>query len=66
VTRRFARFDGSGDVNGASVQQQLLGERRFPRIGVRYDGERSAFFHFLPQFVASRLAHGFDDPSLVK
>ena len=35
-----APADGAGQLNRAGIEQQLLGQRRLARIGVRNDGER--------------------------
>jgi hypothetical protein len=39
VARGAAGLDGAGEVDGAAVEQQLLGQRRLARVGVRDDGE---------------------------
>ncbi len=42
VTRGLARLDRTGDLDRAREQQQLLGQRRFTRVGVRDDGKGAA------------------------
>ena len=45
VTASFAAPDGARKLNGTRVQQQLFRQRRFARIGVRDDGERTPSRH---------------------
>ena len=39
VAAGLPRLDAAGDVNGAREQQQLLGQGRLTRVGVRNDGK---------------------------
>ena len=39
VAAGAARLDAAGEVDGAAVEQQLLGERRLARVGMGDDGE---------------------------
>ena len=39
VPPRLAAADGAGQFDRAGVEQQLLGQRRLARVGVRDDGE---------------------------
>ena len=39
-------LDGSSYVDGASVEEELLGEGRFTRIRVRYDGKGATTTYF--------------------
>jgi len=43
----LARLDRTGLMDRAAVEQELLGQRRFTRVGVRDDGEGSPALHFL-------------------
>ena len=42
VALRLAAANRTGQLDGAGIQQQLLGERRLARVGVRDDGEGAA------------------------
>src|SRR3984957_12513430 len=42
----FAGRDGTGQLDGAPVKQQLFGQRRFASVRVRNNGERAAFLDF--------------------
>ena len=42
----LARGDGAGELDGAAVEEELLGERGLAGVGVRDDGERAAFGDF--------------------
>lgn len=43
----FARFDAAGDMDGAGIHQQFLGQGGFARIRVRNDGESTAARYFV-------------------
>ena len=45
----FVRLDGSGHMDGAAEEQQLLGQRRLAGIGVTDDGKSPAFGYFFVQ-----------------
>ena len=49
MARRLARLDAAGNTNRTGKQQQLFGERGFPRIGVRDDRETATSFDFVLQ-----------------
>jgi hypothetical protein len=38
----------SGLANGAAVEQQFLGQRRFAGVGVADDGKRASFIDLIP------------------
>ena len=42
VAPRLAAAHGAGELDRAGIQQQLLGERRLARVGMRNDSERPA------------------------
>ena len=46
VSPGLAAADSSRELDRAGVQQELLGQRRLARIGVRDDGERAPSRHF--------------------
>jgi hypothetical protein len=46
VAAALARLDGTGHLDRAREQQQLLGQRGFTRIGVGNDAEGAAALHF--------------------
>src|SRR5579883_2574979 len=50
---RAARGDLAGRLDRAAVQEQLFGERRFARVGVRDDRKRAALFDLAHQAVRS-------------
>jgi hypothetical protein len=43
----FAGGDGAGEMDGVAVKQELLGQRRLARVGVRDDREGAAAGDFL-------------------
>ena len=52
VARGFAALDGTGHLNGAPEQQQLLRERGLARVGVGDDGKSSSFLYVLGNCIA--------------
>ena len=54
MPRGLARLDATGDLDGACEQQELFGQSRLARIGVRNDGERASARDF------GRDTHGAD------
>jgi hypothetical protein len=47
MARRFPALHSAGHLDGSSEEQQLLGERRFPRVGVGNDRESSPSVDFV-------------------
>ena len=43
---RLARLDRAGEMDRASVEEQLLGERRLARLRLRGAGFEAAYFKF--------------------
>ena len=49
VARIFFALDGAGELNGASVQKELFGKRRFAGVRMRNNRKGAAFFDLLSQ-----------------
>ncbi len=47
VLGRLPGLDGTGQVDGASVEQQFFSQRRLTGIGVRDDGKSTAIIYFI-------------------
>jgi hypothetical protein len=43
-------FNGSSGLDSAAEKKELLGECRFTRVGVGYDGKRPAFVNLVTKF----------------
>ena len=46
-----ARLDGAGEMDGAAVEKELLGERRLAGVGMGDDGEGAATLRLHPQLL---------------
>ena len=49
---RLARLDGAREVDGTTVEQEFLRQRRLTGIRVRDDRKRAALLDFLIEFFA--------------
>ena len=47
MTLSLARLDGTRLMDGAAVEQQLLGQRGLTGVRVRNDGKGASALHFL-------------------
>ena len=51
-------LDGAGQVDGASVEEELLRQRRLARVRMRDDGEGAPSPHLAPQLLPGLFVHG--------